>query len=395
MNYYIHSEKRMYSTAVKLMLDELNKSSKIFDQFQDLVSALCEAKGSIVILGPNQTIDPFEACLEISRTQQLTAVILLVNKEEIDYKKAMYSGAIDVLDIESDEDEVIEAISKAESVVSLKVKGDKANRIVDKEAKIITVCSTKGGVGKTTVSVNTSVALNKHNLKVAIIDLDLQFGDVSLLFDIQPSVTIYDWVKQSYENGDKSIEEYMLRHKSGIDILAAPTQPEFSEMVTGEHISYLIEAMKQEYDMIVIDTPPAFVETSLVAMELSDMILLVASLDLPALKNGKLAIETLNLLGLKNKVHVILNRDSETEDMTKELVEDVLGMKIEGSIPSDYRTVISSINKGESFVTLNSKSAVAKSVMKISEQIINDNLSEYLTRKKEKKKGWFFSKSKK
>ncbi|MGO4886401.1 CpaE family protein [Anaerobacillus sp. MEB173] len=396
MNYFILSEKRMYSTAVKMMLVDLKKSSKIFDIVSDLKADLALAKGTVVIIGPNSSNNPYDICQEITRTFPLTAVLLLLNKDNIDYKKAMFAGAVDVLDIESDEAEVIESVTKAEKVVQLKLEGDSSRDDDEKEGKVITVCSTKGGVGKTTISVNTAVSLNKHNLKVAVIDLDLQFGDVALLFDQQINQSIYDWVKQSYENGDKSIDRYVLHNKSGIDIIAAPTQPEFAELVTGEHIAYLLETMKKEYDIIIVDTPPAFVETSLVALEHSDIIILVATLDLPALKNGKLAIETLDLLGLKEKIKPILNRDSDSEGMTKEVVENVLGVKIEATIPSDYRTVISSINKGEPFVTMAPRKPVAKALMKLSEQLVNLKPVGTQARKQEKKKRSFFlSKNKK
>lgn len=389
IQYYIYSEKQMYSSAIKMMLDDLKKSSKIVETLPDLKAEITDSKESVVILGPNSYEEPYEICQEISRTYPMTSVLLLLHKDEIDLKNAMFSGAVDVVDIESDEEEVIEGITKAEEIIRIKIKNDVGAKGETKEAKVITVCSTKGGVGKTTISVNTAVALSKHNLKVAVIDLDLQFGDVALLFDLQPTLTIYDWVKQSYENGDKSYSPYLAKHRLGIDILAAPSLPEFAELIKGEHISYLIEAMKRAYDMIVIDTPPSFVETSLVALENSDVILLIASLDLPALKNGRLAIETLTLLGLDEKIHVILNRDSKTEKLSKELVENVLGRKIEGSIPSDYHTVISSINNGESFVISDPRTTVAKAIMKIAEQLNHMSPPESLSRKKEQKKKGF------
>ncbi|OLO38945.1 hypothetical protein BTR23_10385 [Alkalihalophilus pseudofirmus] len=384
INYYILSEKNMHSIAIKMIFDDLKKNSKIFNHFSDMKTELVNAKGNVIVIGPNSNQDPYEICQELSRQFPLTAVILVLSKNDIDYKKAMFSGAVDVVDIENDEQEFVDSIIKAEKVVNLKLQGD--HGVEEKQAKVITICSTKGGVGKTTISVNLAVALNKHNLKVAVIDLDLQFGDVALLFDQQPNHTIYDWVKGSYENGDKSYESFLLKNKLGIDILAAPTLPEFAELITGEHIAYLLDSMKKEYDVIIVDTPPAFVETSLVALEHSDFILLIASLDLPALKNGKLAIDTLSILGLKDKIHVILNRDSETDGMTKELTEDVLGMKVNGTIPSDYRTVIASINKGEPFVEMAPRTAVAKAVMIISKQLLNGFPTDENSSRKEKAK---------
>lgn len=324
----------------------------------------------------------------------MTAVLLILNKREIDLKKAMFAGAVDIVDIDSEEAEIIEALEKAEHVVQLKFESSQLDE-EEKEAKVITVCSTKGGVGKTTLSVNIATALAKHNLKVAVLDLDLQFGDISLLFDEQPTSTMYDWVKQSYENGDKSFKRFLVKTKLGIDIMSAPSLPEFAELITGEHVDYLIEALKKHYDAIVVDTPPAFVETSLVALDHSDFILLIASLDLPALKNGKLAVETLNVLGFKDKISIVLNRDSEMEGMTLDLIEDALGMKIKWRIPSDYRTVIASINKGIPFVFSEPRTPVAKAVLTLAENIVKDVRCEGSIEKKEKQKKGFFIKRKK
>ena len=392
LNYFVLSEKRMYSDAVKMMLDENKKPSTIFDILADLRADLEIGNGAVIIIGPHTAQNPYEVCQDISRNFPLTAVVLLLHQEDIDYKKAMYVGAVDVLDIDCDEAEVLESIEKAEKVVAQKVTLEHGNKKT-KEAKIITVCSTKGGVGKTTISVNLAASLSKHNVKVALVDLDLQFGDVALLLDQSIDHSIYDWVKLSYENGDKSYRNFMMKTKAGVDILAAPDLPEFAELITGEHISFLLDTMKQDYDYIVVDTPPAFVETSLVALENSDTILLIASLDLPALKNGKLAVETLGVLGLKEKIKVILNRDSEMEGMTKEVIEDVLGLPIKGRIPSDYKTVISSINNGEPFVLRATRTPVAKAILKICEQLIESFPKE--KKKKKQKKFSFFSRTKK
>lgn len=395
IKYFIFSEKMMYSTAVKLLLDELKKPNKIYEIFSDLLKETETSKGTVVIIGPNTIQDPYELCRTISHSRPYTAVLLLLEKQNIDLKKAMFSGAIDILDVESEETEIIDSFTKAEQVIRLKYEMIQEANEENVCGRVITVCSTKGGIGKTTLSVNIATALNKNNLKVAVIDLDLQFGDISLLFDEQPNQTIYDWVKQSYENGDKSYETFLVKTKMGIDIMAAPTLPEFAELINGEHISFLIDALKRKYDCIVIDTPPAFVETSLVALENSDHILLIVSLDLPALKNGKLAIDTLNVLGQKEKISVVLNRDSDMEGMTPDLIENVLGMKIDCRIPSDYRTVISSINKGEPFVTLAPRTSVAKSVIKLANQIMDEKVSEEESnlRKKDNKKKRIFFKS--
>jgi pilus assembly protein CpaE len=387
-NFFVISEKDMYSNAIQMLLEELHKTSQIVSHLVELKEELTQSKGSIIIIGPTIHKSPYDICQEISRMYPTTAVLLLLQEKDLDLKKALYSGAADIVDIDSEEEEIIASINKVEEVVQQKVKGEKTAKGIVNEGKVITVCSTKGGVGKTTISANLAVAYNKQNLKVIVLDLDLQFGDVALLFDLQPARTLYDWVKQSYENGDKSYDRFLLKHKSGIDILAAPSLPEFAELVKGEHIAYLTEEFRKEYDIIIVDTPPAFVETSLVALEASDLILLIAAYDLPALKNGKLAIETLSLLGLNEKIHVIVNRDGPADGMSPELVEKVLGRKIEGSIPSDYHTVIASINKGESFVITDPRTPVAKAMMQLSEQLLMQEASDLSRKKDTKRKGF-------
>lgn len=366
MDYYIFSSKKTYTAAMKIELDEIKKKNQSFDNIDELKNNIHENRGTIIFVGPLTKEDPYEVCKEFTHLFPLTSVVLVLPKEDIDLKKAMFCGAVDVIDIDNDEtQEFVNAIAKSEMILSMKYEKSVTLDEIQKEGKVITVCSTKGGVGKTTISANISAAFALKNLKVAVIDLDLQFGDLSLLLDKQPERTIYEWVKESYESGDKSFENYMNHHKTGLDILSAPTLPEFSELITGEQVAYLIEEMKKKYDVIVIDTPPAFVETSLVALENSDVILLISSLDLPSIKNGKLAIDTLNVLGLKDKIKIVLNRDDAISEMKADLVEGVLGMEIKSRIPSDYRTVISSINKGTPFVLAAQKTAVSKSIMNL------------------------------
>lgn len=366
LDYYIFSSKKTYSAAIKMELDELKKKNQAFHDIEELKNNIHENRGTIIFVGPLSRGNSYEVCKELTHLFPLTAVVLVLPKEEIDFKNAMFCGAVDVIDIDSeDAHEFVNAIAKSEMILSMKYEKSLNLEEIQKEGKVITVCSTKGGVGKTTISANISAAFAVKNLKVAVIDLDLQFGDISLLLDKQPERTIYEWVKESYESGDKSFDNYMIHHKTGIDILAAPPLPEFSELITGEQVTYLIEEMRKKYDVIVIDTPPAFVETSLVALEHSDIILLISSLDLPSIKNGKLAIDTLKVLGLKDKIQIILNRDDAKADLKADLVEGALGMSIKSRIPSDYRVVISSINKGIPFVLAAPKTPVSKSIINL------------------------------
>lgn len=337
----------------------------------------------VVLLEHNETYDVYELCGEISLSHPHTPIILLLPETEIDLKKAMYVGATDVIAMPFDVLEFSQAAKKAESY--LEVRFEKTPKVI-KEGRIITICSTKGGVGKTTISVNLATTLAKQKQTVVVLDLDLQFGDVAIMFDIEPKRTIYEWIKESYEAGKENIEDYITPTKFGTDILAAPNLPEFAELVTGEHVAYILDHLRKRYDVIIIDTPPALVETVIVALEHSQEILLITSMDLPTLKNGKLAIETLELLGLKDRIKVILNRDTEMEGMKVEYAEEILGLKVYARVASDYKTVVSSSNKGVPFVLSDTKSNVAKGVISLSEKI---TAKEHVQAETKEKKKWY------
>ncbi|MRG85812.1 AAA family ATPase [Salinibacillus xinjiangensis] len=369
MNYFIISGNHSTAESIKKLLYYNRKFAKIFHNLEQLKSFVTEDDYGVLFITSSTTYDLYDLCGDISLQWPNLKVILISDVEDIDYKKAMYVGATDIVSLEFEEEEWKQALVKAESIIEIKME-DLEKKSDQKPARMITVASTKGGIGKTTISVNLAVALANQELNVVIVDLDLQFGDVPLLLDLQPKQTIYEWLKESYENGDGKVIPYVTYDPhTKVSVLAAPSSPEFAELITGEHVSNVLSQLKKEFDVIIVDTPPSFVETSLVAIENSEDILLITSLDLPALKNGKLAIDTFDLLELNDKIKIVLNRDTEMEGMNKNTVENILGRKLEVSIPSDYKTVISSINLGVPFVIRSPKTQVAKSMQKLVKQL--------------------------
>ncbi|WP_187118946.1 AAA family ATPase [Bacillus marasmi] len=334
----------------------------------------------IIIIGPFQPRSPYEIARELTHIHQnrnATVVLLMLPSQQIDLKQALFAGVVDILPTTPTVSEFHSAIEKAEQTIALKLENSEQNgqyptsATKQKDGKIIVFLSTKGGVGKTTLAVNAATALAKKNLAVAVIDLDLQFGDVPLLFDKEPKATIYDWVKESLDEKDGEVEPYMMKHSSGVEFIAAPPLPEFAELISGDHVSRLIEELKKRYDVIIIDTPPSLVETNLVALDYADDIMLITSFDLPALKNGKLALDTMALLGFTEKIKIVLNRDAEMKGMNLASIENVLGKTIFARIPSDYMTVISSINKGIPFVISAARTQVAKTTLKFAESLVS------------------------
>ncbi len=339
-----------------------------YSEIDQLEQSLNSSNGTVLFLHESETYSVYELSREISLKYPLLSIVLLVSI--VNYKKALYSGAIDIVSLPIDQQEVTKAVAEAERLIEEKLTKH-VNPVENKQGKVITVCSTKGGVGKTTVSVNLAVALSKTNQKVVVLDLDLQFGDIAILYDVQPKKTIYEWVKECYEQDGENVQSFITSHSSGVDILAAPLLPEFAELISGMHVSSVIEQLQKHYDYVIIDTPPSLVETVLVSLENSHEIFLITSMDLPTLKNGKLAIETLQLLGLKDKIKIILNRDTEMEGMKVETVEKILALKVDAKIPSDYKAVVQSFNNGTPFVSSSPKLPVSKGIINLANDMVN------------------------
>ncbi|HJV46012.1 MAG TPA: AAA family ATPase, partial [Bacillota bacterium] len=292
------------------------------------------------------------------------SVILVVPSQQLELKRAMRMGAADTLSSPFSRDEIKQALQVADQRLSLP-----AGQPEKYAGRIITICGTKGGIGKTTVTVNLAVTMAKYNLKVAVVDADLQFGDAAIILDLQPRKTIYEFIKECNEDYSQ-IGSYMIHHSSGVDLLSAPHRPEFAEEIEGADLAAILSQLQQQYDVVLVDTPPALVETSLVALEHSTDILLITSMELPTLKNSKLGMETLETLGLKERTKIILNRDSEVKGLRLESVEEILGSPIFTRIPSDGNVVVPSINQGIPFVLSHSRAAVSRSIFTLASMIL-------------------------
>jgi pilus assembly protein CpaE len=244
-----------------------------------------------------------------------------------------------------------------------------------KETKpqVITIFGTKGGVGKTTLAVNVAAQIaKKTRKKVVLVDLDLQFGDVSVFLNVSPKKSIAELVQERGQFNIDLVESYLIPHISGVKILPAPMRPEYSELVTPANILEILTILRQNYDYVLIDTPPFFLETNLSALDMSNQVLLIMTMDLPTVKNMKLSLELLDSLHHKGKTKLILNRASEDLGISSADVENALDFLITHQIPSDGKLVVTSVNKGIPFVLSNTNAKVSKAVDQLANLVIED-----------------------
>ncbi|MDK2821782.1 MAG: pilus assembly protein CpaE [Clostridia bacterium] len=306
---------------------------------------------------------------------QVSVIIISLQSETKFLKKAMKAGAREYLVEPINEQDLIETIKHVNYISKIRNNNSKViNNLPLKEPQIITVFGSKGGVGKTTISANLAALLaNKVKAKVALVDLDLQFGDIPVFFNVIPRKSIVELVQEKSKLNIQLIEDYLLTHISKVKILPAPLRPEYAELIKAENVSLILEILKQNYDYIIIDTPPFFHDTTLSALEMSNQLLLIMTLDLPSIKNMKLTLDLLEPLNQKSKSKLILNRATEHLGISVNDVEKSLDFLIAEKIPSDGKLVVTSVNKGMPFVLTNPNAKVSKSIDKIAQLVVKDN----------------------
>jgi pilus assembly protein CpaE len=243
----------------------------------------------------------------------------------------------------------INAAAKRVADLATALRGDDTVDLGEEEAsgRIVTVFSAKGGAGKTTVATNLGAALaDKGARSVCLVDLDLQFGDVAIVLQLFPENTIADAVPLGQELDAAALQTLLTQHSPGLAAVIAPTDPSQAAEVTAPLVARLLELLRRQFDFVIVDTPPAFDDQVLAALDASDLVALVATLDIPALKNLKLTLETLDLLNYpKDRIRVLLNRSDSKVGLSLAEVEKTLRSPISAQIPSS-REVPASINRG-------------------------------------------------
>jgi pilus assembly protein CpaE len=234
-------------------------------------------------------------------------------------------------------------------------------------ASLICVLGPKGGIGKTLTSANLAVALALAGQKVTVVDLDLQFGDVGLSLGLVPQRTIFDLVKSGGSLDADKIEGYLTPHSSGARVLMAPVRPDQASAVTIEFLRELYPLLRASNDFVIVDTPPGFSPEVIASIDSSTHIVMVGMLDSLSLKNTKLGLETLELMGYKrDRIRLLLNRADTHVGVTQEDVTTIVGRPPDVCVSSN-RDVVRSVNEGSPIVQGRPRTDVAQSFRTLAE----------------------------
>ncbi|NLI13852.1 response regulator [Pelotomaculum propionicicum] len=299
-----------------------------------------------------------------------TAIVIISIQGEPEYlRKAMAAGARDYLVKPfsgSDLAETIRRVSKSYKIRSAHTPLPPTALTAPEppqSRRMIVVFSSKGGVGKTTLACNLAVCLGQdYRKKVALVDLNLQGGDVSVMLNLSPRGSIAELVQEEDRMEYSLVNTYLVPHLSGLKVLPAPLRPEQAEVVTAEHVEGILKLLKNNYEYVVIDTSPLFNDLNLVAMEAADDILLTCTRDLPAIRHTKTDMEVLESLNLSGKVKFVLNQSTLDYGIKISDLEKSFNASPAALLPYDEKTVLSSINKGHPFVMTQSNCKLSQSI---------------------------------
>jgi pilus assembly protein CpaE len=358
---------RIYCTGACEGFDKLRESLASHPELELVGASVAVAEGSAALAGGH-----LDAVLHGTRGASLPAdelaairghtrapvLIVASGGSPVMLEQALEADVADVLLLPQLVENVAFAIKKATHT-----RGRHVTSGGGRHGKILTVFSPKGGTGKTVTATNLASSLAKfEGKKTLLLDLDLQFGDAAIMLGLEPEKTIYDLVVAPGELDSEKLQGYTTKHTSGLEVLPAPLRPEDAELVTEAKLARLLEVARESFDAIIVDTSPFFHGPMLATLDRTDELLLLSSLDVPTLKNLRLALQTLELLSFpKNRIKIVLNRANSKVGMKQNEVEGALGMKVRFEIPSD-RAVPLAVNRGKPVVLDEESADVSKAI---------------------------------
>ena len=332
--------------------------------------ALAKNPGELlVIVGPDVDLQASSALAEQVRGERPeVSVILLRRRLDVTIlAQALRAGFREVIgydDLTSLSDACRRSLAISRQLIGI------SGGTPVQDGKVIMVFNAKGGCGKTTMSTNLGAYIASIGARVLLVDLDVAFGDVAISLQLRPKASFADLVAMSGHIDAQGLASVVTTHDSGLDALCAPSQPSEADRISGEIVSEVLRVARRSYDYVIIDTPPAFSEHVLVALDQCDMLVLLATLDIPSVKNLRLTMDTLDLLGHPGEGRIVmLNRSDAKVGLRTEDVMAAIKQPIAAMIPSSYH-VPASVNRGVPIILDEPRHPVSAALRSFADQYI-------------------------
>ena len=342
-------------------------------------------------------MDGIAATERLSAEVPTAAVVMMSVQGEADYlRRSMLAGAREFLVKPFSSDELTASIrqvytrereKQSRMVVQQPVaavatpapKAAGAEREPGEPGRVVAVFGPKGGVGRTTLAVNLAVAAaTELGQRTCLVDASFQFGDVGVLLNLNPkNKSIAELIPELEQGEPESMDTFVINHSAGIRVLLAPPSPEMAELITPNSAKRMIEALRMDHDLIVVDCMSSFNDTTLAILDLADTVLTMLSLEITSIKNIRLFLEVADQLGYSaDKIRLVLNRADSSLGIRVADVEHSIGRRVDHTIVSDGRSVVYALNRGVPFFLSNREAQVSQDVLRLASAVIGNKQAE-------------------
>jgi pilus assembly protein CpaE len=344
-----------------------------------------ELKPDVIIMDINMPdMDGIQATEAIrKKIPYIQVVILSVQNDSSYMRKAMQVGASDFLTKPPSIDELIAAIRRAgkiavdekkkiqQNAATAQAAAQQATAVSNALGKIIVVYSPKGGTGCTTIATNLALALKTEDSKVVLVDSSMQFGDIAVFLNEQVKNNVLDLTPRVDDLDPEIVEGVAIKHAgSGLHLLPSPPRPEMAEKANGEQFGKLLRYLQKMYSFIVVDTASYLSECVQAAIENANIILLITTQEIPAIKNASLFLSLTDASGIaRDQIIFVMNKYDKRIAITPERVGENLRQPIALSIPLEERIVSNSVNRGIPFYLENKTLPLSKILLNLADII--------------------------
>ncbi len=359
--------------------------STALDNFKEIRQALSADSRVQLLAGGNDSEQLYEEIVRLKPTAALITLganadqaIKLIERLTVEVPKtAIISAAKNVAP-----DLLLQSLrAGAREFLKLPITQDELKTVLDrvaefsagqidaprKKGRMIAVFSSKGGCGTSFIAANLAAAAG---VRTCLVDLNLQAGDLPLFLGVDPKYSVADMAENRERLDDALIKSFVTPYSSFLSLLAAPREADSADEIEPEHVFEVLQKLRESYEYVVLDPQHTFDSITLAALDQADEIVLVLTLDIPAIRSTQRALEIFDRLGYpRKKVRIVVNRWSKQIDLDLRQVEKFLGEPVVGFVPSDYQTAVTSINLGQPLVQSDAASKIAQEIRRIAKTI--------------------------
>ncbi len=346
-------------------------------RFGEGIRAVHQSEPDVVLLLADSLVgaDPLIAVEELGTARPWTGVVVLSSCGRHTSRDFVLSGARDCLSPPYERDTLVESLRQVhahetrrrERLAARIEAGDRS-----RSCQLVAVHGAKGGVGTTTIAVNLAVALKMlTEARVALLDANLQFGDVGVALNVSVATTIVDLLSHLQDLDSDLLNRVMVAHSSGVKVLSGPSELEDAESVSSDQMRRILSALTGDFDYVVADTAATLDSVGLSVLDQAHKIVLVTTPEIPALKNTGRFLQVSRRLGYPpEKTLLVVNRAESRDSVSLSEIEKSLGLKPAATIPSAGGVFVRAVNRGEDVVAIRTAKGISDGIQTLARQLI-------------------------